>query len=155
MTDVSTQTAAAEFVEFFGAGWAIGARDSDGFFRHFEQRMHPDAVMIQPIAPRTQGPRALRQLFGPLFHAVPDLTGEVQGWGATDDGVFIQLTLRGSLSGRPLDWTVVDRIVLEDGLIRERCSYFDPLPLLKTMAMRPLPAAALLFNLARERATSR
>jgi hypothetical protein len=155
MTDVSIRTAAAEFVEFFAAGWAIGAHDSEGFFRHFEPRLHPDAVMIQPIAARTQGPRALRELFEPLFQAVPDLTGEVARWGTTDDGVFIELTLRGNLGGRPLDWTVVDRIVLEDGMIRERRSYFDPLPFLKALAMRPLTAVRLLFNLARKRAASR
>jgi ketosteroid isomerase-like protein len=155
VTAIPTSTATAEFVEFFATGWAIGAHDAEGFFRHFEQRLHPDAVMLQPVAPRTRGTRALRQLFGPLFRAVPDLTGEVQRWGATDDGVFIELTLRGSLGGRPLEWTVVDRIVLEDGLIRERRSYFDSLPLLKPMAMRPQATLPLLVNLVKEKITSR
>ena len=64
-------TSAAEFVEFFAAGWAIGAQDPEWFFRHFEQRMHSNAALIQPITPPARGPSALRELFGPLFKACP------------------------------------------------------------------------------------
>ena len=52
----STRTDAKEFVEFFAAGWQLGARDADGFFRHFGPRMHPDTVLIQPIASLARGP---------------------------------------------------------------------------------------------------
>jgi hypothetical protein len=67
--------------------------------------------------------------------------------GQTDDGVFIELTLRGHLGRRPVEWTVVDRIILEDGLIRERRSYFDPAPLLKAVALRPRASLPLLLSL--------
>jgi len=90
---------------------------------------------------------ALRELFGPLFKAIPDLTGTLRRWGQTDDGVFIELTLRGHLGGRPVEWTVVDRIILEDGKIRERRSYFDSVPLLRALALRPRAALPLLFDL--------
>jgi len=149
-TAASTRTAVAEFVEFFAAGWELGARDAEGFFRHFGPRMHPDTALIQPIAPPARGPGALRELFGPLFKAVPDLTGTLRRWGQTDDGVFIELTLRGHLGSRPVEWTVVDRIILEDGLIRERRSYFDPAPLLKAVALRPHAALPLLLSLFRK-----
>jgi ketosteroid isomerase-like protein len=145
----TAQSSATEFVEFFAAGWTLGARDAEGFFRHFGPRMHPDTVLSQPIAAPARGQSALRQLFGPLFKAVPDLTGELKRWGETADGVFIELTLRGHLGGRPLEWTVVDRIILKDGLIRERRSYFDPTPLLKAVALRPhasLPLLRALLN---------
>ena len=49
-------------------------------------------------------------------------------WGATEDGALIEIRLHGTLGGRPLEWTAVDRLVLRDGLIAERHSYFDPLP---------------------------
>ena len=147
----TTKTSAAEFVEFFAAGWKLGARDADGFFRHFGPRMHPDTVLIQPIAPPARGPRALQELFGPLFKAVPDLHGELNRWSETADGVFIELTLRGHLGGRPLEWTVVDRIILADSLIRERRSYFDPTPLLKAVALRPRASLPLLLSLLRRR----
>jgi len=142
-----TTTSAAEFVDFFAAGWQLGARESDGFFRHFGSRMHSDTVLRQPVARPARGPGALHELFGPLFKVVPDLTGDVQGWGETVDGVFIELTLRGHLGGRPIEWSVVDRITLVDGLIRERRSYFDPIPLLKAMALRPLASLPLLSSL--------
>ncbi len=105
MTTAPTQASATEFVEFFAAGWELGARDAEGFFRHFGPRMHPDTALIQPIAPDARGRGALRELFGPLFKAIPDLTGTLRRWGQTDDGVFIELTLRGHwaagrLSGR-------------------------------------------------------
>jgi hypothetical protein len=141
-----TATSAAEFVEFFAAGWVIGAHDPEAFFRHFGPRMHPNTVLIQPIARPARGPRALQELFGPLFKAMPDLTGELKRWGQTGDGVFIELTLRGHLGHKPLAWTVVDRIILEDGLIRERRSYFDPAPLLKAVILRPRASLPLLLD---------
>jgi ketosteroid isomerase-like protein len=149
VTTAPTQATATEFVEFFEAGWKFGARDADGFFRHFGPRMHPNTALIQPIAAPARGPGALRELFGPLFKAIPDLTGTLRRWGQTDDGVFIELTLRGHLGSRPVEWTVVDRIILEDGKIRERRSYFDPAPLLKAVALRPRASQPLLLSLFR------
>jgi SnoaL-like protein len=147
----TTETSAQEFVDFFADGWKLGARDAEAFFRHFGPRMHPNTVLIQPIAPPARGPGALQQLFGPLFQAIPDLVGELKRWGETQDGVFIELTLRGDLGGRPVEWTVVDRIILEDSLIRERRSYFDPAPLLKAVALRPRASLPLLLSLFRRR----
>ena len=145
----STRTDAKEFVEFFAAGWELGARDAEAFFRHFGPRMHPDTALIQPIAPPARGPGALRELFGPLFKAIPDLTGTLRRWGQTDDGVFIELTLCGHLGNRQVEWTVVDRIILEDGKIRERRSYFDAAPLLRAVALRPRASLPLLLSLFR------
>jgi SnoaL-like domain len=147
VTTARTRAAAAEFVEFFAAGWTIGARDPEAFFRHFGPRMHPDTVLLQPIAPPARGRGALQALFGPLFKAVPDLEGVVKRWGETADGVFIELTLRGHLGRKPIEWTVVDRIILADGLIRERRSYFDSAPLVKALVLRPRAALPLLFGL--------
>jgi hypothetical protein len=113
--------------------------------------MHPAATLIQPIAAPARGPRALQQLFDPLFKAIPDLRGEVKRWGETPDGVFIEITLSGHLGHRPLEWTVVDRIILEDNLIRERRSYFDPAPLLRAVALRPRASLPLLVSLFRSR----
>jgi ketosteroid isomerase-like protein len=147
----STKTSAKEFVEFFEAGWKLGAPDADGFFRHFAPRMHPNTALIQPIARTARGPRALHDLFAPLFKAIPDLLGDLKRWGETTDGVIIELTLRGHLGGRPVEWTVVDRIILEDGLIRERRSFFDPAPLLKAVALRPRASLPLLLSLFRRK----
>ena len=113
--------------------------------------MHSNAALIQPITPPARGPSALRELFGPLFKAVPDLTGTLRRWGETADGVFIELTLRGHLGRKPLEWTVVDRIILGESMIRERRSYFDSVPLLRAVALRPRASLPLLFDLVRRR----
>jgi ketosteroid isomerase-like protein len=140
---------AAEFVDFFGEGWGRGA--GDGFFEHFESRIHPDVLMTQPLAPAVRGIATFRPLFEPLFRAIPDLRGEVRSWGETDDGVLIELRLSGHLGGRAVAWTTIDRIVLEDGKIKERHAHFDPAPLVKAMLLRPWVSLPLLPTLLRRR----
>ena len=61
--------------------------------------------------------------------------------------MLIELHLSGHLGGRPVAWTTVDRIVLEDGKIKERHAYFDPAPLLKAMLLRPQVSLPLLPSL--------
>jgi hypothetical protein len=58
---------------------------------------------------------------------------------------------RGHLGRRPLEWAVVDRIILEDGKIRERRSYFDSVPLVRAVALRPRASLPLLLSLVRRR----
>jgi ketosteroid isomerase-like protein len=140
---------AAEFVDFFAEGWAKGAGPQ--FFEHFEPRIHPDVLMTQPLAPAARGIATFRPLFEPLFRAIPDLRGEVRRWGETEDGVLIELHLSGHLGGRPVGWTTVDRIVLEDGKIKDRHAYFDPAPLRKAMLLRPQVSLRLLPLLLRRR----
>ena len=54
------------------------------------------------------------------------------------DGILSHdLVLRQPLGGRPIEWPVVDRFVLHDGLATERVSYFDPTPLLRAVLTRP------------------
>jgi ketosteroid isomerase-like protein len=143
------QTAA--FVRCFADGWRIGATQPERFFEHFGRRLTPDAVLSQPLSPVLRGPQGLRALFGPLFRIVPDLRGEVVRWGATEDGLLVELALRGTLAGRAVAWTAVDRIVLRGGLIAARRSYFDPLPLIEALLSRPRAAVTLLRLLLRGR----
>jgi ketosteroid isomerase-like protein len=140
---------AAEFVDFFADGWSKGAGGQ--FFEHFESRIHPDVLMTQPLAPPARGIETFRPLFEPLFRAIPDLRGEVRSWGETQDGVLIELRLSGHLGGRAVAWTTIDRIVLEDGKIKERHAHFDPAPLMKAMLLRPWVSLPLLPTLLRRR----
>jgi ketosteroid isomerase-like protein len=146
---VEAGSGTAEFVRFFAEGWGIGA--GDRFFEHFEPRIHPDALMTQPLARPTRGLAEFRATFEPLFRAIPDLRGEVRSSGETHEGALIELRLSGHLGGRPVAWTTIDRIVLEDGLIKERHAYFDPLPLALAMLMRPQISLRLLPTLFRRR----
>ena len=140
---------AAEFVAFFAEGWREGANGD--FFGHFESRIHPDVLFTQPLAPAARGKETFRPMFSTLFRAIPDLRGELRSWGETDDGVLIELHLSGHLGGRPVGWTTVDRIVLEDGKIKERHANFDPTPLVKAMLLRPHISLPLLPALLRRR----
>ena len=135
----------AEFARSFAEGWAIGATDPERFFAHFEDRAAADVLMTQPLVRDVRGPRALRELFGPLFGALPDLVGEVIRWGPTDTGVIIELRLRSRSTG--ISWTTVDVIELRDGLIAHRHAHFDPLPLLFQILRRPRVAAKLVPTL--------
>ena len=59
---------------------------------------------------------------------IPDLRYEVEGWASGSGHVMIWGRLYGTVGGGPIEWPLVDRIKLEDGLIRERVAYFDPAP---------------------------
>ena len=133
---------AEEFVDFFAAGWARGA--TGGFLDHFLPRMDPQVVLEQPLG-GARGHAGMRALFEPLFKAIPDLRGEVLRWGRTDDGVLVELKLFGTLGGRPIEWTVVDRIVVQDGVCLARRSYFDPLPLMPALLRNPRVLLTLLW----------
>ena len=139
----------AEFVEWFAAGWAIGARDPERFFAHIGARLTPDALMTQPMAAPLRGDAGMRRLFRPIFAAIPDLHGDVERWGATSDGVLIELRLSGTVGRRPVSWVTVDRIVLRDGRIAERAANFDPLPLAWALARSPRAVRLMLPALLR------
>jgi ketosteroid isomerase-like protein len=131
----------SDFVAAFGSGWGRGGEE---FLEHFSALLHPDVLLIQPLTRPVRGVDGFRSLFAPLFRAMPDLRGEVLRWGETSDGVVIELRLSGTAGGRPLEWISCDRIVLEDGLIRERRAYYDPLPLLAAVLTRPRLLARIL-----------
>lgn len=138
---------AEEFVRFFSRGLAIGERDE--FLAHFLSRMHPEHHIKQPLASTAYGRAGFRRLFKPLFAVVPDLHGEIHRWGATGDGVLIEFTLRGTIGRRTFALDVVDRFVLDGGLMRGLHTYFDPLPLLPLMLTHPLRTLRLLPRLVR------
>lgn len=98
----------------------------------------PGARLSAPLVPTTYGLEAGRRVFADLFELISDMTVEVHRWGATSDGVLIELTVRGTAGGAPIIWESVDRFVLdEDGLATERFTYFDSLPLVLALVRRP------------------
>jgi ketosteroid isomerase-like protein len=121
----------------------------------------PEIRFIQPQLPTLVGHRAFEEDFvKPLFALIPDLRGDVERWASGGEALYIEMTLRGTLGGRRLSWRVCDRVTLRDGLAIERESYFDPSPILATVAVTPrvwprfvrLRARAFLANLSRRRA---
>jgi hypothetical protein len=123
---------AADFVERFSEFWRAPAVE------RLDTVLAPDARLSAPMIPTTYGLEAGKRAFAELFALIPDMTAEVHRWGQTDDGVLIEFTVRGTAGGGPVSWDAVDRFVLDElGLATERATYFDPLPLVLTIARRP------------------
>jgi len=124
--------AAADFAGRFAAYWRAPSIDG------LDVLLAPDVLLVAPMTPTTRTLAEGKRAFATILELVPDLTGEVHRWGATEDGVLIEFTLSGNAGGGPVSWDAVDRIVLrEDGLASARISYFDTAPLISTVARRP------------------
>ena len=136
-TATATTRTAEEWVAGFAAGWAEPT-DADSFADHFEPMLSEDVRLIQPQLPVTVGKRAFREQFArPLFELLSDVRGTVESWAASGDVVFIELTIRGRVGGRPAELRTTDRVLLRDGLAVERVAYTDPLSLLRAVALAP------------------
>lgn len=123
---------AADFCERFQAFWRAPSPAG------LDALLAPDVRLVAPLTPTTENLDEGRRAFARILALVPDLRGEVHAWGATADGLLIDFTLTGSVAGVPVSWRAVDRIALgEDGLARERVSYFDTLPLILRLARHP------------------
>jgi ketosteroid isomerase-like protein len=133
--ELAAATRAADFVTSFAAGWALAK--PEGFVAHFRPRFHAEVVATQPLFPPAHGPAELERMFRRFFSLFPDLTLTVDRWTSRGDAVTIESTCRGTLGGRPIRFAVCDCFVLCDGQIRERRSYLDPLPLLRSVLLRP------------------
>ena len=144
-----TKTNEEAFAERFAEGWAAGG-PAERFVQHFAPLASPHLVLIQPLSPPLRGLGGLRRMAERLFEAMPDLRGELIRWAPTSDGLIIELTLRGTLGGRPVEWTTADRIILQDGLMTERRAYFDPTPLLPAMLRSPRAALRLMRGMRKE-----
>lgn len=119
------------FVEGFRAFWRAPTLDG------LDALLAPDVVLIQPLSRPMRGLAAAKAGFARIFALIPDLHAEVDGWAASDDTLFIDFRLIGTLGGRPIAWPAVDRFRLPGPLATERVSYFDALPLLGALAGRP------------------
>ena len=128
---------AEEWVAEFIEGW----REPDGGeakARHFERIIDPRVRLIQPQMPDLVGHEEFRSGFiAPMFALMPDLHATVERWAVRGDTALIELSIQGTLGGRPAAMRVVDRVTIRDGLAVERESYGDPTPLLLTAVRRP------------------
>lgn len=123
---------AADFVARFRAYWQAPS------VAGLETLLAPDVRLVAPMTPTTHTLEEGKRAFADILALTPDLTGEVHRWGASDDGVLIEFTLSGSVAGTAVSWRAVDHIVLgDDGLARERVSYFDSTPLILNVLRHP------------------
>ena len=126
---------AVQTVAWFANGWTDPTYDE--FCDYFLTRMHPQVRLIQPLAATGVGRAAFRKQFARLFATVPDINAEVLKWSSHGPDVFIEIALHGTIGWRSVTWYACDRLTVHDGMITERHSYFDPIPLVKAIALRP------------------
>lgn len=135
---------AADLVARFTDAWQ--RKDPDAFTPLF----HPDVHLIHPIDRNTHGPDEAREFMARTMSVVPDLRYEVEGWASGSGHVIIWGRLHGTAGGGPISWPLVDKIRMEDGLIRERVAYFDPLAVFAQLARRPKAWPAFLHGRLRQ-----
>jgi ketosteroid isomerase-like protein len=128
---VNDTSDAARFVAKFADFWR---RPSPA---RLPELLHPDVVLVQPLAPRTVGIEAAQQQFLRFGSSLPGLTAEVDHWSGSSDIVFIEFRLRVTIGHDLLEWPNVNRLRLRDGKGVERITYFDPLAVLPTLLRHP------------------
>ena len=134
---VAPASDAERWVAAFAEGWRA-PRGPEQFAQHVRAWLSPEIRLIQPQLPVAVGHRAFEDQFvRPLFALMPDIRGDVERWADRGETLYIELTLHATLGGRPLSWRVCDRVTLRDGVAIDRESYFDPTPLLATLARAP------------------
>ena len=121
----------AAFVAKFASFWAAPSAD------RMVELLTEDVVLVQPLSPVTRGLAAGQAAFAQIFRWVPDMRAEVDDWCARDARLFIDFRLMGSFGRRRVEWPAVDRISLRGSFASERISYFDPKPILQTVATDP------------------
>ncbi len=121
-----------DFVEKFQAAWS--SRDPD----RLASLLHPEVRLLQPLIPELKGRDAARRSFANLIALIPDLKTEVTGWLASGDQLFIEFRFTGTAGHRRVSLDLVDKFELKDGLAIYRKSYFDPLPLIRAVAVQPV-----------------
>src|SRR5262249_29431806 len=125
----------AEFVEVFAQGWALPKPEP--FLDHFRPFVHPDATFVQPMFPIARGVDGFERLFRQLFAQLPDLTATVRNSAVGVDTVYIESLFTGTLGRKPVRFDACDRFRISGGLVIERRSFADPLPVLLATLRRP------------------
>lgn len=121
----------AAFVDKFASFWAAPSA------ARMAELLTEDVVLVQPLSPTTRGLAAAQAAFTEIFRWVPDMRAEVDDWCARDSRLFIDFRLMGSFGRRHIVWPAIDRISLRGAFAAERVSYFDPKPILRTVATDP------------------
>lgn len=115
----------------FTAAWARPELE------RFMALLHPEVCLLQPVTKPIVGREAARAEFRKLLAWLPDLRGTVDAAAVDGDVALIAWRLAFGLGGRPYELRIVDRIVVADGLIREREAYYDSLALMLALLGRP------------------
>jgi ketosteroid isomerase-like protein len=118
-------------IEGFTHAWAHPDLD------RFMALLHPDVLLLQAVTKPIHGKEAARAEFAKLLAWLPDLRGTVDHTAADGAVALIAWRLVFTVGRRPYELRIVDRIVVADGLIREREAYYDSLKFMLALVVRP------------------
>jgi ketosteroid isomerase-like protein len=99
--------------------------------------LHPDVRLLQPVTKPILGRDAARVEFARLLDWLKDMRGTVDHTAIDGAVALIAWRLVFSLGRRPFELRIVDRIVVAEGLIREREAYYDSLGFMMVLLRRP------------------
>src|SRR5262249_12335284 len=105
-------------VERFAYAWA------NPQLERFMELLHPDVLLLQPVHRPIRGRTAARAEFARLLQWLPDMRGTVDQTAVNGSLALIAWRLVFPLARRSHELRIVDRIVISDGLIREREAYY-------------------------------
>ncbi|GAA3049505.1 hypothetical protein GCM10010464_12190 [Pseudonocardia yunnanensis] len=126
-----------QVVGLFAAGW----RQPDP--HAWDELLADDVDLHQPLMADGVGRVHWQQEFARLQAFLPDLRGEIAGWAASDDTIYVDVHCVATAGGLPLQFRALDRLtVTPDGTVTRRDSFFDPTPLVRALLMRPAAWAA-------------
>jgi hypothetical protein len=128
---VSTTADAEQFVAKFANFW------KNPTSQRLPELLHPDVVLVQPLAPCTVGIEAAQAQFQRFCYCLPGLSADVDHWRGDSDMVFIEFRMRANVGGDSIEWPNVNRLRLCGGKGIERVTYFDPLAILPTLLRHP------------------
>jgi predicted ester cyclase len=126
---------ARSFVRVFEDGWNNPTHEA--FVAHFLPWMHPDVRVTMPMERVAVGHEGFREQFRRVFALFPNLRGTVKRATVDGDVLIVEVELTATLGGKPITWTARDRFTFVGNMVKERITYFNPVPLLVAILTRP------------------
>ena len=102
---------------------------------------------LRGLVGETIGPSDWREVTQEMVDSFAELSGDDQWIHVDVERAKQESPFGGTVGGRRVSWPVVDRLVVRDGLVAERRSWFDPGVLRGALARHPpsWPRAARLL----------
>lgn len=121
----------AELAHKFAAAW----HQPDP--ARFSTLLHEHCLLLQPATKPVRGRDAARREFERLVKWLPDIKGHIDLTLSEGNVLCVIWRLTFTLGRKPFELRIVDRIVMEDGLIKEREAYYDSLRFMTALLRRP------------------
>jgi len=120
------------FTEIFRQMWENPSLES------FMATAREDIILIQPMSKPLIGKAAATKEFRRILFRFPGIHGRIHNSAIHDELLYIDWTMVVPLGRKPLELPVIDRFEFEDGGVKRRIAYFDPMPSLPRIILNPM-----------------